>query len=209
MDLNEFYEGFWQEIDEKHRISGNTLREEFFNTVTEKLSEADEIIDEPVYTYFESYLSKNKRCQIDGYSWNEVDGVLSLYISSYTFESDIVALLDKTTANRNFNLAKNFLMKANEISEEAETSNEGYDLAYSIDHAFEHEDNEFYNMNEVKIVILTDKSRASSLDILEAEILSDSPNIKITYQIYDINILYQLNISKNGKAELVINFTHP
>lgn len=209
MELNEFYEGFWQEIDEKHRLSGNTLREEFFNTFTEKLSEANEIIDEPVYTYFESPLSKNQRCQIDGYSWNEVDGVLSLYISSYTFGSERVVLLDKTAANRNFNLAKNFLIKANEISEEAESSNEGYDLAYSIDHAFEQEDNEFYPMSEVKIVILTDKSRASSLDILEAEILSKSPKIKITYQIYDINLLYQLNISKSGKAELVINFTHP
>lgn len=209
MELNEFYEKFWQEIDEKHRLSGNTLREEFFNTVTEKLSEADEIIDEPVYTYFESSLSKNQRCQIDGYSWNEVDGVLSLYISLYTFESEGVALLDKTTANRNFNLAKNFLMKANEISEEAENSNEGYDLAYSIVHAFEQEDNEFYDMNEVKIVILTDKSRASSLDILETEVLSNSPKIKITYQIYDINILYQINASKNGKSELVIDFTCP
>lgn len=209
MELNEFYEGFWQEIDEKHRLSGNTLREEFFNTVTGKLSEADEIIDEPVYTYFESSLSKNQRCQIDGYSWNEVDGILSLYISSYAFEREGVALLDKTTANRNFNLVKNFLMKVNEISEEAESSNEGYDLAYSIFHAFEQEDNEFYPMNEVRIVILTDKARAPSLDILEAEILSNSPKMKITYQIYDINILYQLNISKSGKSELVINFTHP
>lgn len=209
MELNDFFEEFRQEIDERHILSGNTLREEFFNSVTEILFEADEIIGEPVYTYFESSLSKNQHCQIDGYSWNEVDGVLSLYVLSYAFESKEITLLDKATANKQFNLAKNFFVKANEISEEAENSNEGYDLAYNIVHAFEQEDNEFYNMTEVKIVILTTKSRVASLDILESEVLSSFPKIKVSYQIYDINLLYQINISKSGKSDLVIDFPRP
>lgn len=209
MELNDFFEYFWREIDENRRISGKPIREEFFSTVTERLSEADEIIGEPIYTYFESPLSKNQHCQIDGYSWNEVDGILSLYISHYSFESTEITTLEKNTANKQFNLVRNFFVKANEISEEGEDSNEGYDLAYNVCHAFEQEGNEFYNMIEVKFVILTDKTRVASLDILETEVLPGFPQIKISYQIYDINLFYQINISKSGKSDLVIDFSHP
>ncbi|WP_282799016.1 AIPR family protein [Lactococcus lactis] len=203
MELREYYTELIEKLLDDKQISGNKISEEFFSYYTSRLVNTDEIIGEPKYLYFEMYLPQG-RCQINGYSFNEHDGILSLYIippiSDETLES-----LDKEKASKYLNYLSNFIKKIDKIVDESEESTEGYDLAYDIYHRSSQKESEYYNLVGIKLVILTEKVRVNSLDTIE---ISEFQGLTITKQIYDLNTLKQLDESYNGKKDLKITFSN-
>jgi hypothetical protein len=166
MAINEFHQEFIEEIEKNHVLENATFIEEFFKQTTNDLVEADEVIGNPEYLHFEQSLSRNQRCQIDGYVYNENDGILTLFVIPKINYNEIESL-DKTFADRYFKLASNFFEKANEVLQDGEESSEGYSLADSIIYR-DKKHNDFNGLEELKIVILTERSKVSSLDTLDA-----------------------------------------
>lgn len=203
MAIDEFYKEFVEEIEKNRMLSNSTFIEEFFKKTTDDLEEADEIIGNPEYLYFEQSLSRNQHCKIDGYIYNDNAGILTLFVIP-KINYNGTESLDKTVADRYFKLAKNFFEKANEVLQDGEESSEGYSLAYSIMYK-DKKDNVFYGLENLKIVILTEKSKVSSLDILDATYIN---GIRTSFQIFDINFFKKLSESKIGKVDLVLNFSN-
>ncbi|GAX46703.1 AIPR family protein [Pseudolactococcus reticulitermitis] len=203
MAINDFYQEFIEEIEKNRVLVNVTFIEEFFKQTTDDLIEADEIIGNPEYLHFEQSLSRNQRCQIDGYVYNENDGILTLFVIPKINYNEIESL-DKTLADRYFKLASNFFEKANEVLEGGEESSEGYSLADSIIHRDE-KHNDFNGLEGLKVVILTEKSKVASLDTLYATKIN---GIRTSFQIYDIVFWEKLLKSKRGKVDLILDFSN-
>jgi hypothetical protein len=204
MELSEFYNELFDDLEESRVLTGYTFTEEFFNYAIDMLSDADEVIGDAHYMYYEQQVSGaggRQRAQIHGYSFNETDGILTLYtIPEINMEE--TTSLDKATAESAFKRAWNFFSKADEVVHGGEESNEAVDLAYNITQR-DSKDAEFHDLQGVKIAIITEKKHVASLDVIESQQVD---NLKITYQIYDLPIFEKLAESRGGKLDLVLNF---
>lgn len=169
--------------------------EEFLTLVTDELISAEEI-DDFIYVPYEGINNKKKKIQVDGYSYNELDDCLCLFIGiplSYDDEEEILATAD---AKKWIGRAVAFIENAEYILLHAEESAPGYGLAYDIVHRYS-------NVQKIKIYLLTD--RIANKNLTELKDMSVS-GIPVECHIWDIVRLYELARSASGKEEVVINF---
>ncbi len=168
-------------------------REAFFQTYVEKLEEA-ELIEDYNYLYFSGQGSRNRNIQIDGYSYNELDKKLTLFIiPELTYFEDRV--ITSTEAKTWFNKAFYFYKDVNKIIINSEESSEGYGLAYDI------KENKM-EINIIEIIILTDMKKSDKIDKIDNDY---TENIRVEYSIFDISRIQLMDESKNGKEQLYIN----
>ena len=128
--LNEFRARLWDEIALNVATNLSVDREEFLGYVTEQLIEAEEI-DDFSYVPYEGFGKRNRRIQIDGYSYSDLDECLSIFIATpMTYEED--ETLIATEANRYLGMAAAFLDNAEYVIENAEESAPGYGFAADV-----------------------------------------------------------------------------
>lgn len=193
MNFNEFKEALFESIKVAASAETTTTKEEFLVSFSETLIDAEEI-DGFEYISFEGVGRKSKKMQIDGYSYNELDEVLTLFISppiSFINES----VLTNSDAEKLFKRAQAFIEDADYIVENGEESTPGYDLAKSINHGD-------FKIRKYSIYLLTDMSMSNRIRELKA---SNFQGIPLEYHIWDIARLFQLVNSKTGKEEIVID----
>lgn len=77
--LSEFRTHLWDEIQLNVATNLSVDREEFLEYVAEQLTEAEEI-DDFSYVPYEGFGRRNRRIQIDGYSYSELDECLNVFI---------------------------------------------------------------------------------------------------------------------------------
>ena len=81
MELIDFNLYIRDEISSLAEQNGLTIRESFYNFYSDKLMDAEEF-DNFQYLSFEGIGKNGRRVQIDGYSYDELDEVLILFIAS-------------------------------------------------------------------------------------------------------------------------------
>lgn len=130
MELSEFKEQVIEQIKFSSSTEMTTDKEEFMNYMTEALIDAEEI-DDFNFIPFEGLGKKGRKIQIDGYSYNELDEYLTIFVApplSY-FSEDT---LTNSEAEKIFSRAQAFIEDTDYILGHAEESSPGYGLAVDI-----------------------------------------------------------------------------
>lgn len=195
MDVNEFRAELLQEVHLTSSINGTFPREEFLAVYSSALIEAEEITDFEQLA-FEGIGTKNRRIQIDGYSFDELDNCLSIIICPFS-DSPETETLTATDANIWFRRAIAFIEESRSgfLIENAEESSPGYGFSVDIK-------NRYAQVSKFKIYIITDMLMSSRIhDISNADI----DDIPLEHHIWDIKRLQSLMASKTGKEDIVIN----
>lgn len=194
MELVEFREALLEQFRFAFSADNTSDKEEFINYVSEVLVEAEVLEDAIEYLPFEGIGTRSKKIQIDGYSYNELDDYLSLYVvPSISYGS--IETLTATEANKLFSRAQAFIEEATYIKEKSEESHPAYGLAIDIL-------KKYASVRKYCIYILTDMSMSKNIQTMNNGSINGIP---VEYHIWDINRLYQLAESKSGKEDIVIN----
>ena len=190
--LFEFRDRLWDEIALNVATNLTVDREEFLNYVSDQLIEAEEI-DDFNYVPYEGIGRRNRRIQIDGYSYSELDECLSLFIvTPMTYGEDDTLIA--TEANRYFSLAAAFLENAEYICQTAEESSPGYGLACDVVSMYA-------DVQKYKIYLISDREKSKAISQLEGMTVREKP---VEYHIWDITRIYEIATSSMGREEIVI-----
>lgn len=196
MDVVEFRESIIAQIRFASSTDGTSDKEEFLNYVSEMLVEAEQLDDMIEFLPFEGIGTNRRKIQIEGYSYNELDDYLTIYIVADLTYGDIETLTN-TEANKYFSRARAFIEDAEYITRMAEESAPAYGLAVDI---FK----KYASVRKYCIYLLTDMSMSKSIKEVDS---GDVKGIPVEYHIWDINRLYQLSESRSGKEDIVIDLT--
>ena len=193
--LDEFRAHLWDEIQLNVATNLSVDREEFLEYVTDQLIEAEEI-DDFTYVPYEGFGRRNRRIQIDGYSYSELDDCLSVFIATpMTYEEDETLIV--TDANRYLGMAAAFLENAEYVVENAEESAPGYGFAIDIIETYS-------DVRKYKIYLISDKVKSKSLTQLDNFQVRGK---EVECHVWDIGRIYELTTSSRGREEIVIRFT--
>lgn len=188
MNLEEFRDELIEDIRFQVSTDGLSDKEALMEYYKGVLIDAEEI-DDINYISFEGIGKRRGKIEIDGYMYDELDDILSLFICTPLSFSEINTLT-KTEARKYFDRAKNFIVEKDFILENAEESSPGYGLAYDLKHKYQ-------NVRKYKIYLLTDMMMSDRIKDLEADVID---NKTIEYNIWDISRIFQVEISKTGKC---------
>lgn len=168
--------------------------EEFLTIVTDQLVAAEEI-DEFIYVPYEGINSKKKRLQVDGYTYNELDDCLCLFIGvPLSYDEDIS--LGLTEAKKWIGRVTDFLDNSEYVLMHAEESAPGFGLAYDVVHRYG-------TVQRYKIYLITDRIASKNLSEIKE---SNVGGIPVECHVWDVARLYELSQSVNGREEIVIRF---
>ena len=192
--LSEFRTHLWDEIQLNVATNLSVDREEFLEYVAEQLTEAEEI-DDFSYVPYEGFGRRNRRIQIDGYSYSELDECLNVFIATpMTYDED--ETLIATDANRYIGMAAAFLDNAEYIVENAEESAPGYGFATDVIGMYS-------DVRKYKIYLISDKIKSKTLTQLD-NIQARGKDVECL--VWDISRIFELTTSSMGREEIVIRF---
>lgn len=195
MELSEFRTGILDDVHFNASMNGTSPREEFLALYAKTLVDAEEFEDFEELAY-EGVGSRNRRIQIDGYYYSELDNCL--YIIICPFEDSIeMHSLTATEAENQFKRARAFVEESRSgfIQKNAEESSPGYGLALDIQ-------KHYMNVPKIKFYILTDMVMSSRIREIPSTNIGDSV---AEYHIWDISRLQGIEESKTGKEEIIID----
>ena len=192
--LKDFKASVLDEVALNASSNMTTDTEEFLTYVTEQLIEAEEIEDFN-YVPYEGIGKQNRRVQLDGYAYNELDEHLDLFIAlPLTYEEWVT--LTSTDLDRYVHRVVAFIESADYIKSHAEESAPGYGLACDLLTLYK-------NVQKYRIYILTDMIMSERISSIQGVYANSKP---VECHIWDINRLYELARSSNGREEVVIDF---
>lgn len=194
MELEEFRKSMLDEVRFACAADGTSDREEFVNYVSEMLVEAEQLDDAIAVLPFEGIGTRHRKIQIDGYTYNELDDYLTLYIATPLSYLEIETITS-TEAQKYFSKAKAFIEDAEYIVETAEESAPAYGLSVDIL-------NRYASVRKYCIYLITDMSMSKNIREMKGDKINGIP---VEYHIWDINRIFQLAESKTGKEDIVIN----
>ena len=192
--LNEYRARLWDEIALNVSTNLSVDREELLEFVAEQLIEAEEIEDF-FYVPYEGFGRRNRKIQIDGYSYSELDECLSVFICTpmlYDEEETLTA----TEANRYIGMAAAFLDNAEYVIENAEESAPGYGFAADVL-------NIYNDVRKYKIYLVSDKVKSKNLTQLDNLMVRGK---EVECHVWDIGRIFELDNSSMGREEIVIRF---
>lgn len=193
--LSEFRTKLWDEIALNVATNFSIDREEFLAYVTEQLIEAEEI-DDFSYVPYEGFGKRNRRIQIDGYSYSELDDCLNIFIATpMTYDEN--ETLIATDANRYLSMAAAFLDNAEYVVKNAEESAPGYGFAVDVL-------GRYSDVRKYKIFLISDKIKSKSLTQLDN---ISARGKEVECHVWDIVRIYELTTSSMGREEIVIHFS--
>lgn len=193
MDIKDFRDYINEQIKLNASTEGTDEKEEFISFVVSMLEDAEEINDKFEYLPYETIVSKRRKLQIDGYSYNELDEYLSIFTSTQLFDS--ADTLVTTEADKILTRAKAIIEDANFILENGEESAPGFGLAYDIC-------NRYKTIKKYCIYLLSDMVMSKTIKELKSEPINGIP---VEYHIWDLTRIHQLAESTSGKEDIVIN----
>lgn len=196
MEIEEYRDNLFEQIKLDTAVNGTSDKEEFINYLSTILYEAEEIDDEIIYLPFEGTGRRNKKIQIDGYSYSELDEYLTLYISTNLEYSKDIITLTETEASKIFSRACAFIEDADFIVKNAEESAPAYGLAVDI------QNNYSLSVRKFCVYLLTDKAMSKKIKIMKGENINGKP---VEFHIWDINRMFQLETSKSVKEDITID----
>lgn len=195
-ELSEFRGNLINQIRNESGISGTSFSEEFLHYVSELLIYSEELSEEITYSHYEGLDSRGKKkIQINGYSINEYDECLNLFIVTPEDLSDEITTLTNDDICRMFTRCEAFITEASFICKNAEESHPSYGLAADIL-------NNAYHVQKYRINIVTDKVKTNNATVLTPKRIGE---FTIEYGIIDIERMMQMENSKAGKIAIEID----
>ena len=185
--LNEFRTRLWDEIALNVATNLSVDQEEFLTYVTDQLIEAEEI-DDFSYVPYEGFGKRNRRIQIDGYSYSELDECLSIFIATPMMYDEEETLIT-TEANRYLAMAAAFLENAEYVVENAEESAPGYGFAVDVIGLYS-------DVRKYKIYLISDKIKSKSLTQLDNLVARGK---EVECHVWDIGRIFNLNTASMGR----------
>ncbi len=192
--LNEFRASLLDDVALNTANNMTNDMEEFLTIVTNQLIAAEEI-DDFIYVPYEGINQKKRKLQVDGYSYNELDDCLCLFIGIPLSYDDDTALATQD-ARKWISRVTEFLDNSEYVLMHAEESAPGFGLAYDVVHRYG-------TVQRYKIYLITDKIANKNLREIKESAVGGIP---VECHIWDLARLYDLSKSSNGKEEIVINF---
>jgi hypothetical protein len=190
--LENFRESFLQAVYTAAEAEENFYESSFLELYAKELLESGEIDNELELSHW-----SETGIKIDGYSYNEDDGVLNLFVS--IFSSDLNSKsLTQTEVNQAFKRIENFFDKSfnKKYYSKLEESTAVYDLAYQIYQGKK-------NISTVKYYLLSNKILSERAEVKPAK---QSEEINFIYNIWDISRLFRMDASNQQKEDIYINF---
>ena len=196
MELDEYRAGVINEIKTSASQEQVDVVEEMLTYYCDILRESEEF-DDYYPCNFEIVGYHNKIISLDGYSNTESDGSLILFIVDYSQQEELTvfSLTDvKKKMQRLIYYIDDVLNGT--IFEYIDESDPIYELSEEI--------KEKYNsISKLRFYILSDKKLSKKFLELDCGSIRGKP---VEVNVWDINRLYQLETSRNGKEKIVINF---
>lgn len=195
MELSEFRAEILDDVHFNASMNGTSPREEFLALYAGTLVDAEEFEDFEQLAY-EGVGSRNRRIQIDGYYYSELDNCLYIIICPFV-DSTETQSLTATEAENQFKRARAFVEESRSgfIQKYAEESSPGYGLALDIQ-------KRYMNVPKIKFYILTDMVMSSRIREIPSTNIGDSV---AEYHVWDISRLQGIQESKTGKEEIIID----
>lgn len=190
--LDKFREDFLQEIYSTAQSGNNFHESSFIELYAKELLESGEIDNELELCHW-----SETGVKVDGYSFNEEDGVLNLFISVFSQDMENKSLT-QTEVNQAFKRIENFFAKSfdKKYYSKLEESTSVYDLSYYI-----HKNKT--NISTVKYYILSNKILSDRVESIDPK-LDDT--LSFSYQIWDVSRLFRMDTSNQKKEDIFIDF---
>lgn len=195
MNSAEFKKDFLESIKTAAAVTGEGSCAAFVDNVAQYL------IDAEVLTDFTSsfYVGKNGRSKyrVDGYVYDEFDNTMNLIIADFD-GNDLERKLTNTIANHDFGQLRLFLKTAltTDLYQEIEMSTPCADL---VDYLRINEK----NIRKYRFLIFTDANMSNAIKSVDIENYLDIP---VEGQIWDIDRLFRVCCSEQGRQIIEINF---
>ncbi len=196
MNVQEFRKDFLEDIKADALATGEGSCASFVTAFARYLEEADYLFDF-TSSYFEGTGKQNRRLRVDGYAYDEFDKTMSLIIADYDV-SDENRILTKTQAGQFQKRLVFFVDNAlnTQLHKNVEMSRPCSDLVDLLR-------DKRKEIRKYQLLIFTTASISSTIKKIESEAIEDVPS---ECQIWDIERLFQLCGSLNGRSIVEINF---
>ena len=190
--LEQFREDFLQEVYSTAQSGDNFHASSFIELYAKELLESGEIDDELSLCHW-----SETGVKVDGYSFNEDDGVLNLFISIFSQNSEDKSLT-QTEVTQAFKRIENFFAKSfdKKYYSKLEESTSVYDLSYQI-----HKNKQ--NISTVKYYILSNKILSDRVEGIPSR---ENDTTSFLYHIWDISRLFRMDASNQKKEDIFIDF---
>ena len=195
MDSIEFKKDFLESIKSAAAVTGEGSCAAFVDNVAQYLIDA-EVLSDFNPSFYTGRYSRNKY-RVDGYVYDEFDNTMNLIIANFD-GNDLDRKITNTAAMHDFGELNYFLKAAltTDLYKEIEMSTPCADLI------------DFLRFNEKKIrkyrfLIFTDAEMSSSIKTID---IDDYDGIPVEGQIWDIDRLFRVCCSEQGRQIIEINF---
>lgn len=195
MDVQEFKKDFLESVKSAAAVTGEGSCAAFVDNMSQYLIDT-EVLPDFVPSFYTGRKS-NRKYRVDGYILDDLDRTMNLIIADFD-GNDMERTITSTHANQLFKQLVLFIdtaLKTN-LYREIEISTPCADLV------------DLLRMNETKIrkyrlLIFTDADMSSSIKTID---IPDYENIPIEGQIWDIDRLFRVCCSEQGRQIIEINF---
>ncbi len=197
MDAIEFKKDFLQSVKTVAAVTGDGSCASFVDNIAQYLIDA-EVLSDFIPSFYTGRLGHNKY-RVDGYVYDELDNTMNLIIANFD-GNDLERRLTNTIAQHDFGELLVFLRAAltSDLYREIEMSTPCADL---VDFLRANEK----NIRKYRLLIFTDAIMSSMIKNIE---IDDYSGIPVEGQIWDVDRLYRVCCSEQGRQIIEINFKH-
>ena len=194
MTLDEYKQMIYEDIKISAQANIADVASEFISYVTEVLIDAEEI-DGFEECYFEGIGQRNKKMQIDGYNFDEVDNSCCIVICDFTNQVGMQTITNTDIDNLYGRMQAYIEHSVSEyIINNYEASNPGFELSFKIKE-------ELDKIPKFRFLILTDKIISKRIKSLKKDPIFNKP---VELNVWDISRLFDIEQSSMGKEEISI-----
>lgn len=202
MELTEYIKSFTNDVQVDADTLHISIEESFLTNVADKLIENETITDYKV-AYFTKTGRKNRKIEINGWSYEDADGTYNIFV---------VDDLDEFRSNLTNTLLDNLIKKAEELVYcaienkflEWEESSFGYESASQIYQLYNNRTNpqNDYDLKRIRIFILTNKMLSKRFKNEKRNQIYEVP---VEFSVYDASKLYDMAKAGFEKEPVNIN----
>jgi hypothetical protein len=197
VNLDDFYRDIRNTVSTRAAVDNDFKSTAFMTEVGERLAEAEEI-EALTVIQFEGVGVRNRRLAINGFDLDDEDGSIALAVLLFN-DSDEISTIAMAEAKRALAALENFLAEALVGTFEGgrEESSQAYQLASDLRRRGK-------IVTRYRLYLITD---ARMSDRVRAIASSEVNGIRVDFDVWDIQRLYQVHESRQGREELEIDLT--
>jgi hypothetical protein len=193
--LEDFHNNLTQEIISESQSRDLIRPKAFFEICNEELIENAEISSNYEYSFFQ-----DRGVEVSGFDYDDERKILSLFVSQYYSEDEIITLT-KDVIDTKFKRLKKFLSMVLDDSYKEIQDNEVFGMAYSI--------NEYIKadlVDKFRFFLITNGSKTRTLKKIDnIEVVGKTTELRVI----DINYFYHNYLDENAVREIEIDTNLP